>query len=38
MERRELDVKETAELQNAGKQMLAKLPANYQWLKNWQYV
>ncbi|UCG60253.1 MAG: aldo/keto reductase [Phycisphaerales bacterium] len=38
MERRELDVKETAELENAGKQMLAKLPANYQWLKNWQYV
>ena len=38
MERRELDVKETAELDNANKQALAKLPKNYQWLKNWQYV
>jgi hypothetical protein len=38
MERRELDVKETAELDNANKQALAKLPQNYQWLKNWQYV
>jgi len=38
MERRKLDVKETAELENANKQALAKLPKNYQWLKNWQYV
>ena len=38
MERRELDVKETAELDNANRQALAKLPKNYQWLKNWQYV
>ena len=38
MERRELDVKETADLDNANKQALAKLPQNYQWLKNWQYV
>ena len=38
MERRELDVKETAELDNANKQALAKLPKNYQWLKDWQYV
>ncbi|HUT45212.1 MAG TPA: aldo/keto reductase [Sedimentisphaerales bacterium] len=38
MERRELDVKETAELDNANMQALAKLPSNYQWLKNWQYV
>jgi len=38
MERRELDVRETAELQNANKQAWAKLPANYQWLKNWEYV
>ena len=38
MERRELDVKETAELDNANKQALAKLPQNYQWLKDWQYV
>jgi aryl-alcohol dehydrogenase-like predicted oxidoreductase len=37
-ERRELDVKETAELDNVNKQAWAKLPKNYQWLKNWQYV
>jgi len=38
MERRELDVKETAELDNANRQAWATLPKNYQWLKNWQYV
>jgi hypothetical protein len=38
MERRELDLKEKAELDNANKQAWAKLPANYQWLKNWEYV
>jgi aryl-alcohol dehydrogenase-like predicted oxidoreductase len=38
MERRKLDVKETAELDNANRQALAKLPANYHWLRNWQYV
>ena len=38
MERRELDVKETAELDDAGRQAWAKLPANYQWLKNWEQV
>lgn len=38
MERRELDVKETAELDEASKQAWAKLPANYQWLKNWEQV
>jgi aryl-alcohol dehydrogenase-like predicted oxidoreductase len=38
MERRELDVKETAELDSANKDAWAKLPANYQWLKNWQQV
>jgi aryl-alcohol dehydrogenase-like predicted oxidoreductase len=38
MERREFDVKETAELQRANRQAMAKLPKNYQWLKNWQYV
>lgn len=38
MERRRLDVKETAELDNANKQAWASLPGNYQWLKNWQYV
>jgi aryl-alcohol dehydrogenase-like predicted oxidoreductase len=37
-ERRELDVKETAQLEIAGKQTWANLPANYQWLKNWEYV
>jgi aryl-alcohol dehydrogenase-like predicted oxidoreductase len=38
MERRQLDVKETAELDTANKQAWASLPDNYQWLKNWQYV
>ena len=38
MERRELDVKEKAELDDAGRQAWAKLPANYQWLKNWEQV
>jgi len=37
-ERRQLDVKETAELDNANRQAWASLPGNYQWLKNWQYV
>ncbi len=37
-ERRELDLKEKAELENAGKQMWAKLPRHYQWLKDWEYV
>ncbi len=38
MERRELDGKETAELDAANKEALAKLPENYQWLKNWEQV
>jgi len=38
MERRQLDVKETAELESANEQAWAKLPANYQWLRNWEYV
>jgi len=38
MERRQLDLKEKAELENANKQALAKLPSNYQWLRNWEYV
>ena len=38
MERRKLDIKEKAELDNANKQALAQLPSNYQWLRNWQYV
>jgi aryl-alcohol dehydrogenase-like predicted oxidoreductase len=37
-ERRQLDVKETADLEHAGQQAWANLPANYQWLKDWQYV
>ena len=38
MERRQLDIKEKAELDNANKQALAQLSNNYQWLRNWQYV
>ena len=38
MERRQLDTKETAELDNVNKQAWASLPSNYQWLKDWQYV
>ncbi len=38
MERRQLDIKEKAELDKANKQALAALPGNYQWLRNWQYV
>jgi len=38
IERRQLDVNETAELDNANKQAWASLPSNYQWLKDWQYV
>jgi aryl-alcohol dehydrogenase-like predicted oxidoreductase len=38
MQRRRLDIKEKAELDNANKQALANLPSNYQWLRNWQYV
>ena len=37
-ERRQLDVKERAELENAGRQTLAQLPSKYQWLRNWRYV
>jgi predicted aldo/keto reductase-like oxidoreductase len=38
MERRQLDLQEKAELDKANKQALAKLPGNYQWLKDWEYV
>jgi aryl-alcohol dehydrogenase-like predicted oxidoreductase len=38
VERRKLDLKEKAELEEAGNEMWAKLPPNYQWLKNWEYV
>ena len=37
-ERRQLDLKESAELEQAGHQAWASLPASYQWLKDWQYV
>ena len=38
MERRQLDVRERAELDEAASRAWASLPANYQWLKNWEYV
>jgi aryl-alcohol dehydrogenase-like predicted oxidoreductase len=38
LERRELDVKETAEIQAVNEQVAANLPAGYQWLKNWEYI
>jgi aryl-alcohol dehydrogenase-like predicted oxidoreductase len=38
MERRELDLKEKAELENAAAETWTKLPPNYQWLKDWEYV
>ena len=37
-ERRELDMKEKAHLDKANREAWAKLPANYQWLKKWEYV
>jgi len=37
-ERRELDVAEAEELKRLMDQTWANLPANYQWLKNWEYV
>lgn len=37
-ERRELDAKETAYLNRAADEMWARLPADYQWLKDWEYV
>ncbi len=37
-ERREFDVTERAELERAGRQAWANLPAHYQWLRNWEYV
>jgi len=37
-ERRQFDIKEAAELETAAEQAWAKLPQNYQWLKDWQYV
>ncbi len=37
-ERRELDVKERAQLDEAAARAWASLPADYQWLKDWEYV
>ena len=37
-ERRRLDMGEKAELERATDEMWARLPANYQWLKDWEYV
>jgi len=37
-ERRELDSAEAAELEKAANEMWAKLPKDYQWLKDWEYV
>jgi aryl-alcohol dehydrogenase-like predicted oxidoreductase len=37
-ERRQLDLKEMAELENTGRQAWANLPPHYQWLKDWEYV
>jgi hypothetical protein len=37
-ERRELDKAEARELEQAMDEAWAKLPANYQWLKDWEYV
>jgi aryl-alcohol dehydrogenase-like predicted oxidoreductase len=37
-ERRELDSAEAEELEKAMDQAWAKLPADYQWLKDWEYV
>ena len=38
MERRELDLKEKAEIQTVNGQMWAKLSNHYQWLRDWEYV
>ena len=38
MERRELDAEEKAELEKAMDEAWAKLPYQYQWLKDWEYV
>jgi aryl-alcohol dehydrogenase-like predicted oxidoreductase len=37
-ERRELDVAEAKELERLNEQMWARLPSEYQWLKQWEYV
>ncbi|MFQ6133532.1 MAG: aldo/keto reductase, partial [Armatimonadota bacterium] len=37
-ERRELDLEEQARLERAGDEMHARLPSDYQWLKDWEWV
>ncbi len=37
-ERRQLDVAEALRLEKANEEAWAKLPEEYQWLKNWEYV
>jgi aryl-alcohol dehydrogenase-like predicted oxidoreductase len=37
-ERRKLDVAESRQLKKSMDEAWARLPANYQWLKNWEYV
>jgi aryl-alcohol dehydrogenase-like predicted oxidoreductase len=37
-ERRQLDLKEKAELEDVNRHTWANLPKHYQWLKNWEYV
>jgi len=37
-ERRELDLAEQAELKAIGAETFARLPAEYQWLRDWEYV
>ncbi len=37
-ERRRLDSEEQAELEKIGDEMWARLPADYEWLKDWKYV
>lgn len=37
-QRRQLDVEEAKELERAMDEAWAKLPADYQWLKDWEYV
>jgi len=37
-ERRELDMREQAELQGVSRRMWASLPPKYEWLRDWEYV
>lgn len=37
-ERRELDLQDQAELEKAAKEMWARLPQGYEWLRKWEYV